>query len=167
MKLGNQGGHRKKKRLKNPLMPDQCLRCKPVTDLWTWSTCWPGLTSSFLSLLVHRSQDPDWTAWRSHSVGEWVECMEKEPLRKQLYTRGKHAGKNISEWEMYLEVPLQSCDILTANLHVIESHLRRKETEGLSRSTAFPASSQLNWMQLNKLVKRLFKIRSFKKKSKH
>lgn len=35
---------------------------------------------------------------------------------------------------MYLEVPLQSRDIFTAHLHIIQSHLRQKETEGLSRS---------------------------------
>lgn len=39
---------------------------------------------------------------------------------------------------MYLKVPLQSGDILTAHLHVVQSHLRRKETEGLSQSTRFP-----------------------------
>lgn len=36
---------------------------------------------------------------------------------------------------MYLQVPLQSRDILAAHLRIIQSHLRQKKNEGLKLST--------------------------------
>lgn len=99
--------------------------------------------------------------------------VEKELLRKRLYTRGRYAKKK-SGCETYLEVPLQRCDILTAHLNIIQSHLRQKgksdwrfvtvnrtpsdSLQNLPRCNWRPASRQLIQIQLNKLVKRLFDV---------
>lgn len=75
--------------------------------------------------------------------------------------------KYISGWEIYLEVPLQSRDVLTAHLHIIQSHLRQKEPEGLSRSTTFlvfpsrKLSADLN--STKQTSQEAFLIRSFQK----
>lgn len=135
--------------------------------------CWPGLTNSFLSWLVLQSRDPDWTAWCSRSVGVWVggEGCGKGAIKAVSVHKRKICEKK-SGCETYLEVPLQRCDILTAHLNIIQSHLRQKGKSdwrfvmanrtpsdsllNLPRCNWRPASRQLIQIQLNKLVKRLF-----------
>lgn len=140
--------------------------------------CWPGLTNSFLSWLVPQSRDPDWTAWCSRSVGG--EGCGKGAITEASVHKRKICEKK-SGCETYLEVPLQRCDILTAHLNIIQSHLRQKgksdwrfvtvnrtpsdSLQNLPRCNWRPASRQLIQIQLNKLVKRLFDVVILKMKA--
>lgn len=164
MKLSNQGG----KNVWSISVMQTCSRSLNLADVLTRS-------DKQLSILACSPEPGPWLNSLVQSFCGCV-CVGGEGCGKGAIKAASVHKRKICEkksgCETYLEVPLQRCDILTAHLNIIQSHLRQKGKSdwrfvtanrtpsdsllNLPRCNKRPASRQLIQIQLNKLVKRLF-----------